>query len=445
MINSIEEVKSICEQLQATNSKKDKEKILLDNQNNQLFQNVLYFLLNPFIVTGLSEKKINKNVGKLSNVDYTELLTYDTEDEHYDSADIRALFIYVDKHNTGRDIDVSVCESFFTNYNVDMQEFIKSILTKSLKLGCDATTVNKIYGEGFIPVFDVMLGTPIDKCKIPEGTWFSISHKLNGSRCLYYKGDFYTRQGRKYTGLEHIKTDLQKVLINPNIVVDGELLRKNIDGKTDSQNFQVGIGIANSKADTKEELKLMIFDIMTVSDFEHGKSKLTYKDRKVEVEALREVINQLGFENISVVDMFYEGTDQTQIWKWLDYAEQNDLEGVMLNLDTPYECKRTKNLIKVKKFYNYDLKVIGYEEGTGRLKGTLGSLIVDYKGNPVSVGSGYDDKTRKEFWNNKDKLFGRVIEVKYKEITKDKKTGKESLQFPIFISLTPEGKEVSYN
>ena len=116
----------------------------------------------------------------------------------------------------------------------------------------------------------------------------------------------------------------------------------------------------------------------------NGKSKLTYSERKPEIESLRETIQQLNIENLSVVDMFYEGTDQTQIWKWLDYAEEHDLEGVIVNLDAPYECKRTKNLIKVKKFYTYDLKVIGYEEGSGRLAGTLGALIVDFKSNAVN-------------------------------------------------------------
>jgi len=39
---------------------------------------------------------------------------------------------------------------------------------------------------------------------------------------------------------------------------------------------------------------------------------------------------------------------------------------------------------------------------------------------------------------------GRVIEVKYKEESSDKKTGLLSLQFPIFVSLREEGKEESY-
>lgn len=92
-----------------------------------------------------------------------------------------------------------------------------------------------------------------------------------------------------------------------------------------------------------------------------------------------------------------------------------------------------------------DLPVVEVLEGDGRLKGTLGALVVQYKENIVNVGSGFDDETRKRFWNDKDSLIGRVIEVKYKEISKDKKTGLESLQFPIYVGLRENGKCVSYD
>ena len=436
-------LKQVFDQLQATNSRIEKENILKANINNQTFKNTLYFLLNPFITTGLSTKKINKMVGIMHDIDYNKL--YDIGNIKNPTVGFINLLEYIKNNNTGRDIDISACELYYTKWDEEMEGFIKSILTKSLKIGIDATSVNKVYGDGFIPDFSVQLGTSIEKCKIPENTYFYLSHKLNGSRALFYKGDLYTRSGKKYTGVEHIINDLKRVLINSNIVVDGELIRKNIDNKSDSENFQIGCGIANSKAETKEELKLVIFDIITVNDFEKGKSKLTYSERKPEIESLRETIHQLNIKNLSVVDIFYEGTDQTQIWKWLDYAEEHDLEGVIVNLDTPYECKRTKNLIKVKKFYTYDLKVIGYEEGSGRLKGTLGALIVDFKSNSVNVGSGFDDETRKTLWNMCDELIGRVIEVKYKEISKDKKTGLESLQFPIFQQIREIGKGVSYD
>ena len=59
-------------------------------------------------------------------------------------------------------------------------------------------------------------------------------------------------------------------------------------------------------------------------------------------------------------------------------------------------------------------------EGDGRLTGTLGALVLRYKDNTVNVGSGFDDATRAKFWKDKNNLIGRVIEVKYKEISKDK-------------------------
>lgn len=77
-------------------------------------------------------------------------------------------------------------------------------------------------------------------------------------------------------------------------------------------------------------------------------------------------------------------------------------------------------------------------------KGRLGAFVVDYKGNQVKVGSGYSDEERVNFWNGRDKYIGRVITVKYKEISKDKKTGLESLQFPVYCGVRELGKEPSY-
>ena len=160
---------------------------------------------------------------------------------------------------------------------------------------------------------------------------------------------------------------------------------------------------------------------------------------------LRYIIKEKNLQNIEVVTMVYEGTEQSQIVKWLDYAVEQGWEGLMLNKDTVYKCKRTTDLIKIKRFYSMDLPVVEVLEGEGRLKGTLGALVVKYKENTINVGSGFDDETRKRFWENRESLIGRVIEVKYKEISKDKKTGLESLQFPIYMGLREKGKCVSYD
>ena len=143
--------------------------------------------------------------------------------------------------------------------------------------------------------------------------------------------------------------------------------------------------------------------------------------------------------------MVYEGTDQSVIMHFLDKAIERDWEGLMLNKDTTYKCKRTTDLIKIKRFYSMDLPVIDVVEGDGRLSGTLGALIVRYKNNTVNVESGFNDEQRRALWEKRSELIGRIVEVKYKEITKDKKNGLESLQFPIFTQVREIGKSISYD
>ena len=429
---------NICKELRNTSSTLDKQSLLKKYEDNELFKEVLKFLLDPMVVTGISKKKIDK-------ID-VDMHPADIEPWQYD---IKNLLNYLKDHNTGTDKDIIYCKLFALSNNNELNDFVKSIITKSLKLGIDVKTANKVYGKDFIPTLDVMLGTSIEKCKIPQGTWFSISQKLNGSRCFYYKGKLYTRQGKIYSGCEHIIKDIENLLAEyptlTDYVFDGELILKD-SSLSDSEAFQKGVGIANSDKENKEELKLVIFDMLPTKEFEAGVSKLKYSSRRGMLVSLALACSMnSNIKNLSVVPMFYQGTDQSKIWEWLDYAEENDMEGVMINLDTPYECRRVKTLIKVKKFYTLDLKAIDAIEGDGRLKGTLGALVVDYKGNTVNVGSGFSDAQRKEFWENKNDIIGRVIEVKYKEITKNKDTGLESLQFPVFVSLREQGKEVSYD
>lgn len=232
------------------------------------------------------------------------------------------------------------------------------MITKTLRLGADAKLVNKCI-SGLIPTFDVMLGTPIDKVKLKSNEWISISRKLNGTRCSFIGDKCMTRQGKEYKGLDHIVIDLQK-LLGKDMFVDGELIYKNKEGLSDSEAFQKGTGIAMSKDVDKMELKFVVFDLFPIEQFWLGKSDFSYKLRKdLYLEDLRREILRLSIKNIEIVPMCYEGTDHTKILEWLDYAEENDWEGIIINLDAPYECKRTKSLIKVKRFKEIDLRCIG--------------------------------------------------------------------------------------
>lgn len=430
----MEEIIKLFKQIQGTSSLNDKKSIIIANKDNELFKKCLKFLLDDNIITGISNKKISKMTNEEANRIYLKYVPCTFEE----------LMEYLTDHNTGTDVDVAYVRRFICSNSItyDDCEFYEQMVTKKFRLGADSKIVNKCI-PGLIPVWDVQLGTSYDKLKLPEGSWFSLSQKMNGNRASYYKGKLISRQGKEFIGLQHIISDLEQLGIG--WFYDGELIRKNVDNLSDGENFRLGTGIINSDAESKEEIKFVIFDYFPDYEVITGQSFAKYRVRRDMLNSLRVTIKEKNLHNVEIVTMVYEGTDQSQIMKWLDYAVSNGWEGLMLNKDATYKCKRTTDLIKIKRFYTMDLPVIDVLEGDGKLKGTLGSLVVQYKDNKVNVGSGFNDETRKLFWNKKESLIGRVVEVKYKETTKDKKTGLESLQFPIFMQLREPGKCISYD
>lgn len=413
----MEQVFKIFEELMSTTKKSEKAAILIRNQGNRLFTLTLKWLLDPFVLTGISSKKLNKNV----SYDTTPIQTWED------------MMAYFENHHTGSDDDIRIVQGFIESQPEDQREYYRALVTKSLKLGVDAKSVNDVI-PNLIPTFSVQLGIPREKCKIKSGEWFSLSQKLNGNRCVFVNGKMMSRQGKEFTGLDHILSDIQKVVDN-GIVLDGELVGKNEEGLSDSANFQKSTGIANSKDADKTSLKYVIFDTLRLEEFQNGKSEYTYKIRRQLLLGLKETIAKHNLKNIEVVQMFYEGTDQTEIDKWLDYCEEHDYEGCMINLDSPYECKRVKSLQKAKMFKDIDLRCISVNEAiTGKYKGTLGSITCKYKNGTVDVGSGFSDEQRGYYFNNPNEIVGKIITVKYKETTTNKKGG-ESLQFPVFVTV----------
>ncbi len=424
----MEEIIKLFRQIQETSSLNEKKAIISENKDNELFKRCLRFLLDGNIITGISNAKMSKSVGN----DF--VLTNDSWED---------IMNYLQVHNSGKDEDILYVQRFIMNQPEEYKIFYEQMITKTFRLGADAKLVNKCI-PGLIHTFDVMLGTPIDKVKLKGNEWISISRKLNGTRCAFVGNKCMTRQGKEYKGLDHIINDLHRLGLK-NCFVDGELLYKNIEGLSDSEAFQKGTGIAMSKDNDKSDLKFVIFDVFPLEEFWSGKSKELYYERKQTLLEIKEDIELFGdAENVEVVQLCYEGSDHSEIWKWLDYAEEHDWEGIMINLDTPYECKRTKNLLKVKRFFSCDIKCTGIEEGSGRNKGTLGSLVCDYKGFPVNVGSGFSDDDRKHFWKHPEDVIGHIISVKYKEETKNKDGG-ISIQFPVFESVRFDKNEPSYN
>ena len=143
--------------------------------------------------------------------------------------------------------------------------------------------------------------------------------------------------------------------------------------------------------------------------------------------------------------MLYIGDDKSRISKFLQQAIENGQEGIMINTASgKYECKRSKNVLKVKVMHTFDLRVIGFEEGTGKYEKKLGRINVEYNGYSVGVGSGFSDSQREDIWDNQDKYMNTIAEIQYFEESQNDK-GEISLRFPIFKRWRPDKDEPSYN
>ena len=413
------EVIRLFKEIQNTSSLNDKKAIITANKDNELFKKCLVFLLDGNVTTGISTAKIKKDIWLDSYV-----LKLDTFED---------VMNYIKENNTGTDLNILTVQMFIRMQPEEYREFYEEMVTKKFRLGADSKLVNQVI-PNLIPTFDVQLGTPLEKVKLNGNEKIFISRKLNGTRCAFIGNKCMTRQGKEYKGLDHIVADLQK-LVGTDTFVDGELVYKNKEGLSDSAAFQLGTGLAMSKSDDKSELKLVIFDIFPLEEFWSGESKETYSQRHKRLKELEvEIVMEELEENLEVVEMFYDGYDHSEIWKWLDFAEAQDYEGCIVNLDACYECKRTKNLLKVKKFKEIDLRCTGVNIATsGKYKGLLGSITCKYGDSTVDVGSGFDDSTRQYYTDNPNEIIGKVISIKYKEETVNKNGGK-SLQFPVFIA-----------
>ena len=266
---------------------------------------------------------------------------------------------------------------------------------------------------------------------------------MTGIRCVAIVDKngvkLFSRQGKPIEGLHDLE---EQLLWLPFGCYDGELLL-NKDNIPSKDLYRETVTVVNSKDQDKKNIVFNIFDTCEIKEFENGYCAVPCIERKKVVQELEEQMKPDWWKSVPI--LYYGKYNKDIVQQELNKQIALEHEGVMVNIaNAPYEAKRTKNILKVKAMQDCDLKIIGFEEGTGKNKGTLGAIIVDYKGFEVRVGSGFTDQDREYFWANQNELVGRVITVQYFEETTNKKDNSLSLRFPVYLELREKGKEVSY-
>ena len=410
----MEELQQFVNQMRATSSSLDKVEIL--KQQPEFIQKVLEYTYNPYKQYYVTSKTCKKNSG---------LFKYNTHETIFSLLDD-----LTNRKYTGHDAIAQI--NGFITANLDYEDLIYSVIDKDLKTRTGAKVINKAF-PNLIPEFNVALAQSYDnKCDWND-TWYA-SRKLDGVRCLAVvdtmgKCTLYSRMGKEFTTLNKVKYAIEATGII-NTVFDGEICIIDKDGNED---FQSVMKELRRKDHQIENPTFMIFDMIHKSEFDNGKSSDNLSSR------LHTLRTWLGprydtKETLRYLDQAVI-TDERHFDIWAQMATDNNWEGFMLRKDTFYEGKRSKNLLKVKKFFDAEYEVLGWDvdthevvrDGKSVSMTMLSQVWIEHKNHIVKVGSGFSQEQRLEYMDGS--IVGKLITVQYFEETHNDKGG-ISLRFP---------------
>jgi len=435
-MRTLQHFNEFVKEITSSGSKKFKQSVLQKYKDDEVIQKYLKIAFDPYTVYGISYKKLSTQIRSASNYIPRTKSVFE-------------LFDYLAVHNTGTFDDIlECCNALEAVATVDQESsfLLTKLICKDLSIGVEAKTINSVI-PCLIPTFDVQLANKyFDKPEYVEGKDFAITTKIDGGRIIALKENgqvsFYTRAGQRYEGLVDLEHEMLEKLPN-GLCLDGEITIFDNKGIPSKEAYKRAMKITRSDGE-KHGLKMICFDCMLAEEFRAQRCERTWEERR---QMLSNVMASAsgGLMYFEPLPVLYMGQDTSKITELLDEAIANKEEGIMINIAlAPYEFKRTNFLLKVKKMSTLDLEIVGYEEGSGRLAGTLGAIHVRYKdGNIVKVGSGFSDELRALIWLEPSDFVGKVAEISYFEETTNANGG-ISLRFPIFKDFRPDKLEADF-
>jgi DNA ligase-1 len=238
-----------------------------------------------------------------------------------------------------------------------------------------------------------------DKIKYPVVT----QPKLDGVRCIVDANGMRSRNGKELISAPHIYEALKPLFEKyPDLVFDGELY-----AHKDTCDFNKIISCvrktkptANDITESKQYIQYWVYDLPShIGTF---------------IERFKALV-ELDLPECCVIVPTEQADNKKDISAYYSDYMTDGYEGQMIRvLDSEYENKRSKNLLKHKSFVDAEFEIRGVVEGKGKLSGKIGKLIFDRFESAVNGDHEYLEKLFKE-----GDLIGKKATVKYFELTTD--------------------------
>lgn len=421
------------ESLEGNGSQKEKQRLISENLSEEMLY-ILDVCFNPFITTKLHKLDLSQNldVPEFPGFDAFKNLVEDLKKAPAANDSLRSranalINSTINEENLAEDMDLRV--------------ILMKILTKRMNIGIGAKLINKAIGRELIPDPSLMLASD-DQKEVANWDKIYCEEKYDGVRVIAVgdrdKGfQFYTRSFNELdkSKLSGIEGELIQILHNANITgeifFDGELTdlnRKSVSGKV----TQILKGTAPNDID--KDFLFNVFDLEKAEVLKTGKGTVPFIRRRQELALLMGFLKDESKVKLArqwVVDSM----EETQ--KIYGLIVSMGGEGVILKPSGHvYECKRSRNWVKLKQIQDCDLEITGWFPGEGKREGFIGGFICKdaSKTLEVRIGSGFTDKDLQELSQDPDSLIGKIAAIQYNEPITDKFGGR-SLFLPRFIEI----------
>ena len=423
----------VCD-LKATSSTIDKQTIIENYCNNNLSgaiftKTILLYTYHPLWQYNITSENLKKK-SKLRGKDFGDIFFL-----------LNAL---KDRQVTGHDAIGAV--NTFVDKFPEYEELIHCIIDKDLKTRAGDKIINKAIPDN-IPEFSVALADKYEPKLVDwKDSWF-VSRKLDGLRLIAVVDEngnstFFSRTGKTFDTLDIVAGGIKALGIT-NVVFDGELC---LVDDNENEDFQGIMKEIRKKDHTIPNPSYKIFDMISHDEF-YSKKGLHNKTYEHRYNNLLTVMRENSCVCLSVLAQ-EKIKDDDHFQEWVKKAADYLWEGLILRANEPYKGKRSKDLLKVKKFFDDEYKVLDTEMGPFRYvkygaeceETMLSCVMIQHKGHTVRVGSGFSIEQRQEFYKNPKKILGKIIQVQYFEETKNQDGG-ISLRFPTFKYLYGDSRD----
>lgn len=403
----------IIEQLNLENGSNYKLAVLQEHKDNELLKRVLKMTYDKVAYTyGITMKNI------------PEVLNDGTENLDWALDLLEAKF--VTREYTG---NKAIEELTFILETLSKEDalIIEMILNRDLRINVGKTNINKVFKNLITkpPYMRCSLMDKLDRVTYPA----LIQTKADGTyRSLIVENGKVTSMSRSGEQ-DDFPIFFNRVNVLPDGVYIGELLVR-----SETDRFKAN-GLINSLTEP-EDMYIQVWDYLTLEEWTNKKSDTHYAARFCK---LKENINNDFIELIETVTV--KNYEEAQAF----YKDQvaKGLEGAVLkDMCTPFKDHTSPTQIKLKEEAVAEFVVTGFEEGKGRLAGTLGAM--DYcSGDGLVKGKmgGFSDGMRKEIWENQDKYLNSVVSVKYNGVSKAKGSDIYNLMYANFEEFRTDKDE----